>query len=316
MGMDMVFFGGGFTKAQEELLSTLTEVSSWATLAGSSFILISYLAFKEIRHFHLRLIFFLAIADFLTSVVFILNLYIDISQKLPCTILAAILQFSEISSTLWAFCIAFTLDQVIRVCNYHVERFEKYFHLIAVGIPIITTILAGVQGLYVNTGLWCWVSNRGRGLYRWLYFYGPLVIILFYVVTIYFLVSRKIRSQMRLSMHVYQHNSETTIQQTFRWYIIGWAICWVPALVDRVQGMMYPDNPIYVLSAMHAFFTPLAGFCNSIAIGFNDEIQAQYAALFWRFGLRFKKPSTKSSSINQETKLIQEIMKEYDNTEQ
>lgn len=61
-----------------------------------------------------------------------------------------------------------------------------------------------------------------------------------------------------------------------RWYIIGWIICWAPAIVDRVQGMVDPDNPIYVLSAMHAFFAPLAGFCNSVAIGFNDEIQAQY----------------------------------------
>ena len=51
----------------------------------------------------------------------------------------------------------------------------------------------------------------------------------------------------------------------------------MPAIVDRIQDMVSPGNSVYVLTAMHAFFAPLAGFCNSVAIGFNDEIQAQYS---------------------------------------
>jgi len=305
-------FDGEITKEQLHTLSILTEVSSWCSLVGAVFIILSYIIFKELRHFHLRLIFFLALTDLATSVVFILNLHLTISNGPTCTFLGIGLQFAELASSLWSLCITFTLDQVIRVCNYHVERFEKYFHLISWGIPLASVFASYFQHLYIETGLWCWLDNDHYGLYRWIYFYGPLVLILFYVVTIYALVSRKIRLQSRLAV-MNLVNSEMTIQQTFRWYIIGWILCWTPALVDRVQGIFDPAHPIYLLTAMHAFMTPLAGFCNSIAIGFNDEIQAQYAALFWRFGLRFRTPG--SASINQETKLIQEILKEYDTYE-
>lgn len=302
----------GINHSQEHFtISTLTEVSTWATLIGTTFIIVSYLAFKEIRHFHLRLVFFLAITDFFVSITFILNLHIDISSYVTCEILGASLQYFELASALWAFCIAFVLDQVIRLNNYNVERFEKYFHVICWIVPAITVVLCHFQHLFINTGLWCWVADDTRGLYRWLYFYGPLVLILCYVTTIYIIISKKIRAQLNLTASVYLNSpSETTIQQTFRWYIIGWIVCWAPAIADRVQGMIAPNNPIFFLSALHAFFAPLAGFCNSLAIGFNDEIQAQYGALFYRFGIKRSKLGL--SVQDKETKIIQEILREYD----
>jgi len=261
------------------------------------------------------LIFFLAIADLVTSVVFILNLHVDISRTLTCDLLAGALQYTELCSSIWALCIAFVLDQVIRASNYHVERLEKIFHILAWIIPAVSVAAAYFQDLFTDTGLWCWISNAHDGLFRWVYFYGPLVMILLYVVVVYILVSRKIRATMYLSET--SISAEATIQQTFRWYIIGWAICWLPAIVDRVQGILDPLNPNFTLSALHSFFTPLAGFCNSIAIGFNDEIQAQYVELFRRCGVKFKfttqlrlVPSTGAN--NQEAKQIQERLREYD----
>jgi len=131
----MLYVGADWTNEQREIISLLTEVSSWATLIGTLFIVLSYIIFKEIRHFHLRLIFFLAIADFTTSIV-------------------AALQYSELCSAIWAMSIAFVLDQVIRASNFHVERYEKIFHLLAWFIPAITVVVAYVQDLYSNTGLW------------------------------------------------------------------------------------------------------------------------------------------------------------------
>lgn len=307
----------GLTKAEEHrTISILTEISTWATLAGTIFIIVSYLAFKELRHFHLRLVFFLAITDFFVSITFILNLHIDLTQNIACEILGAFLQFFELASALWAFCIAFVLDQVIRLNNYNVERLEKYFHVLCWIVPLGTIVASHFQGLFANTGLWCWLGEKDRELYRWLYFYGPLVLILVYVVVIYITISQKIRAQIRLSANVYAANNETTIQQTFRWYIIGWIICWVPAIMDRVQGMIEPDSPVYILSALHAFFAPLAGFCNSVAIGFNDEIQAQYSAVFHRLGMNKSKEyivgKMKGNVQDRETKIIQEYLKEYD----
>lgn len=300
---------------QHDIMSTLTEVSSWASLVGTMFIVISYLAFKEIRHFHLRLVFILAITDLFVSITFILNLHMDIAtDHIRCQVLAAFLQFFELASALWALCIAFVLDRVIRLNDYHVEQYEKYFYVFCWGVPSITVIASYFQGLYVNTGLWCWISDDIRGLYRWLYFYGPLVLILFYVSAIYVIISKKIRAQLALTSNFYQINNEATIQQTFRWYIIGWVICWVPAITDRVQDVINPGHPIFILAAAHSFFAPLAGFANSIAIGFNDEIQTQYRQLAAKLGLRKRtKLGHKPKNIqDKDTKLMQERLQEYD----
>jgi len=306
----------GFTKEQSKVITTLTEASACATLVGTLFIIVSYLAFKEIRQFHLRLIFFLAIADFMTSIVFIANLHSDISNHVTCNILAAALEFSELASAIWSFCIAFVLDQVIRLSNYRIEQFEKWFHIVAWGIPGIIAVVSWLQGIFIDTGFWCWISDYNRGLYRWLYFYAPLVAILFYVVAVYFLISRKISNTLYLSTAV-TANSEATIQKTFRWYIIGWTICWLPAIVDRIQDEIDPGHPIYVLTAIHSFVTPLAGFCNAIAYGFNDEIQAQYGALLHKcLGGRFRRYRflrSSSANINSpETKHMKDMLKEYD----
>jgi len=290
-------------------LSKLTMVSSWATFVGCVFIVVSYLAFKEFRHFHLRLVFLLAVTDLCTSLTFILNIFVDNSDELPCTILGASLQFFELSSALWCLCIALTLDQVIRLSNDHVEMLEKYFHFVCWCAPMVTVVASYFLDIFAYVGVWCWISAIHHEAYRWMFFYGPVVMVMCYVITVYVMVSRKIHQQNKLG--AVMSSSDTTIQQTFRWFILGWILCWAPAIADRAQGIFYPDNPIYILQCLHAFLTPLGGFCNSIAIGFNDEIQTQYVELFRRFGLVFKE-FRKPSRRNSVDRLLRESLKEYE----
>jgi len=292
------------------LLSLLTEVASWATLAGTSFILMSYLVFKEIHFFHLRLVFFLAVVDFFTAITFLTNVYLKHDDEVTCSILGSSLQFFELSSTLWSFCIAYVLDQVIRVNNFHVEIKERYFHLCCWIVPAFTVIICLAQDLFVNTGLWCWITGVHHELFRWMFFYGPTIIVLIYVVAVYVLVSRKIHQQNSMSDGL---SVDTTIQKTFRLYIIGWCLCWAPAIIDRVQGLFQPTNPIFFLQCLHAFLTPLGGFCNSIAIGFNDEIQTQYIAIFRKWGLSCRRANKqKNIQSSKDERVLREMLKEYD----
>jgi len=306
-----------WTGEQAVVISSLVETSCCISLVGTSSIIISYLVFKEIREFQLRLIFILAICDFMVAFVWLLNLHLDITKTIICDILAGALEFFELTSIFWTVCLAFALDQVIRLSNYSVERYEKWFHVISWGIPTCIAIASYFQGLYANSGLWCWISDADRGLFRWLYFYALLVATLFYVVAVYILVSKKIASTMALTspLLVYRTNNEATILKTFKLYIIGWAICYIPAIADRIQDEIDPGHPIYFLHATHAFLSPLAGLFNTIAYGFNDEIQAQYASLFrrWWRGGGLKTPiSAKYLPITDpETKHIKEMLQEY-----
>jgi len=295
---------------QAHTLSVLTQASSWATLAGTLFILLSYLAFKEVHMIHMRLVFFLALADFFTAITFLINVYIQ-HTPLSCSILGSSLQFFELSSTLWAFCLAYVLDQVIRVNSYSVETKEKYFHLACWIVPALTVVVCLIWNLFSDTGLWCWISAIHNELFRWLFFYGPTVCVLIYVTVVYVLISRKIYRQNTV-LDEAVNSADTTIQLTFRLYIIGWILCWAPAIVDRVQGLLDPTHPIFILQCLHAFLTPLAGFCNSVAIGFNDGIQTQYAALFRRMGCKCIRKRNKRSIQRVDEQALREVLREYE----
>jgi hypothetical protein len=52
-----------------------------------------------------------------------------------------------------------------------VVDYEKYFHLVCWGIPLILAIIAGTTGVIGNTGPWCWILTEYTG-YRFGLFYG------------------------------------------------------------------------------------------------------------------------------------------------
>jgi len=47
-------------------------------------------------------------------------------------------------------------------------------------------------------------------------------------------------------------------------YLVGFFANWLWGTVNRIQNMADPTNPILFLFVMHAFFTPLQGFINSV----------------------------------------------------
>lgn len=58
---------GYLTQQEEDTIKLLVTISGSLSFVSSLFIIISYLAFKETRHFHLRLILYLSLCDFGSS---------------------------------------------------------------------------------------------------------------------------------------------------------------------------------------------------------------------------------------------------------
>jgi hypothetical protein len=158
-----------------------------------------------------------------------------------------------------------------------------------------------------------------NGVYRYLFFYGPLLAILVFNTATYILVSKKLHNERKRITPIIDEKSPRgySIESTFRYFLLVLVFCWIFALINRVQNTLYPTQPIFYLYALQACFTPLQGFLNSIIYGFNDELRAKYREA-WRKWKDRLFPKAQYMSIQDEEqwcKHYKETMREYENDE-
>jgi len=279
-----------FSPEEEQTVKVLVTISSTLSFFGCFFVIVSYVIFKQFGYFHMRLIFYLILSDLVTSIVATINTYTRAqatTTKLFCDSTAGILQFSLFSSLMWTGCIGHTLDQVIRKKNFSVEKYEILYHILCWGPSLGTVIYLWLTNRFGDAGLWCWINPEKSGLYRFAFFYGPLGIIFIYNGVVYCLVSWILNTENKKISRVIEEKKEHTIQTTFRWFLLAFFFCWLPAVANRIQNSLQPDRPLFWLYCLHGSFTPLQGFFDALIYGFNDELRRNYYALISRYCLCF-----------------------------
>ena len=198
------------------------------------------------------------------------------------------------------------------------ERYERYMHPISLTIGIVFAIAGLPLTLYNNANLWCWIApypagcedNNGqhgdvpceRGhdawLYRWLFFYCPLWIIIVTVTVILIMLIRSAVSDERrfialqketrskrpstrlietasstddhpvppASIDINETHRYERSRQTFRqamFYLGVFYLTWVFQTVNRLYQLITGDN-VFILLVLHTIFGPLHGFFNFI----------------------------------------------------
>lgn len=148
------------------------------------------------------------------------------------------------------------------------ERLEPYYHIFCWGCP---GVLAGINlGLdsYGNGLLWCWIDSN-QPLLRFTTFYLWLVVVFFVNLTLFILIDRSLR----------RDPSRNSILRKLRQYLIAFFLVRVWSLLNRLQNAFQPDDPSFTLYLLHAFFSPLQGFCNALLYGFNLTVRMHYRRL-------------------------------------
>jgi hypothetical protein len=98
-----------FSASQDRVLDVALYISCGLSMIGSIFIILTFILFPKTRTFGTKLIFFLSISDFFTSLSWFPS---DIDYDL-CMFQASILQFFMVASYFWSLSIAISLFQVI-----------------------------------------------------------------------------------------------------------------------------------------------------------------------------------------------------------
>eukprot|EP01112_Ceratiomyxa_fruticulosa_P008395 TRINITY_DN2177_c0_g1_i1.p1 TRINITY_DN2177_c0_g1~~TRINITY_DN2177_c0_g1_i1.p1 ORF type:complete len:347 (-),score=34.63 TRINITY_DN2177_c0_g1_i1:25-1065(-) len=245
------------TNSEIQVLQILVYVGASLSVLGSGLIVLTYTIFKESRReLGSTLIFFLNLSDLFLS--FSWYPWIHVDPRL-CELQASAIQFFELSSMFWAFCIAVTLFRMFYSTSEGSKNIMWVFHTLCWGVPCLATFICWRFHLFGSSGSspWCWITDPVQKMY----IYGPCTVIELFNMIIFIIVRIRLKQSPLL----------TPIKDRLDLFLFAALITQLPGLTNRLQNSLQPRNQIYLLFLLQAATQPLQGFINSIIFGMLDE---------------------------------------------
>lgn len=268
----------GLSESQTQTLTKINVFASALSFAGSGFIVLCYLLFKELRKFSFQLVFYLSLSDLLCS---FFNLLGDPGKGMLCYVQGYSTQFFSVASFLWTTTIAFTLHRTVVKHKTDVEELGPIFHLYVWGTSLILAIAPSIGNDYGQAGAWCWVQNETKAgkVLRFLTFYVPLWGAILFNGIIYFQVIRMLSYATRMAAEMSDRQRQVEVRADVkamnRWgyyplILIG---SWTFGTVNRIHAFVSPNEQLFWLYCLDVGTAALMGLFNSIAYGLNASVR-------------------------------------------
>eukprot|EP01103_Thecamoeba_quadrilineata_P017058 TRINITY_DN5907_c0_g1_i2.p1 TRINITY_DN5907_c0_g1~~TRINITY_DN5907_c0_g1_i2.p1 ORF type:complete len:333 (-),score=7.23 TRINITY_DN5907_c0_g1_i2:141-1139(-) len=234
-------------------------VSSILGILGSLFIAVNYLLWPQSRSFGTTLMFWLSIAD-LMNAIFWLPFWSTSSYQ-TCIVQASMIQYCLVCSFLWATCISFTMYRTFASDNAQVEQYSTTYHIISWILPIPLTIFPLTSQHYerVYCIKWCWTLPQNA--MHSFFLYGPLFVLFLFNATFAITTITKVKLK----------GLKPKLVRRILSYFFAFSICQVPAVINFVQILCSPNDPIYALYYLQVTFQPLQGLINGFVYGFYEK---------------------------------------------
>lgn len=269
---------GELTPGEKETLAAVNVGASALSFAGSAFIVLCYVLFRELRKFSFKLIFYLALSDMFCS---LFNILGDPGKGFLCYTRGYTTHFVCVASFLWTTTIAFTLHRTVVRHKTDVEELGAIFHLYVWGTSLVMTIIPSIGDGYGQVGAWCLVQTTPRAtkVLQFITFYAPLWGAILFNGFTYFQVNRMLNNATRIAVGMsdrqQQVDSSVDMKALNRWsyyplILIG---SWTFATLNRVHDFMEPHQNIFWLSFLDVGTASLMGLFNSIAYGLNASVR-------------------------------------------
>ncbi|QCD99270.1 G protein-coupled receptor [Vigna unguiculata] len=261
-----VALGGTLTAHDRQILTAVNAGASSLSLAGSSFIVLCYLLFKELRKFSFKLVFYLALSDMLCSFFSIIG---DPFKGLFCYAQGYSTHFFCVASFLWTTTIAFTLHRTVVKHKTDVEDLEAMFHLYVWGTSLVMTVMRSIgNNDHRHLGAWCWTQTGRTGkasvivqvkripsqAVHFVTFYMPLWGAILYNGFTYFQVIRMLNNATRMavgmSSQTFVSDTRDNMRALNRWgyyplILIG---SWAFGTINRIHDFFEPNHKIFWLT--------------------------------------------------------------------
>ncbi|CAI0467675.1 unnamed protein product [Linum tenue] len=247
---------GNLTAYDRRILRTVNAGASSLSFLGSSFIVLCYLLFRDLRKFSFKLVFYLAISDMLCSFFSIVG---DPSTGFFCYAQGYSTHFFCIASFLWTTTIAFTLHRTVVKHKTDVEDMEAMFHLYVWGTSLVMTVIRSMGNDHRHLGgAWCSTpTGRTKKAYHFITFYVPLWGAILYNGFTYFKVIRMLNNATRVraptsNFSLISGFAIMEIMALNRWgyyplILIG---SWTFGTLNVIHDLIEPGHKIFWLSVL------------------------------------------------------------------
>eukprot|EP01084_Bolivina_argentea_P079810 144685_1 len=253
----------------------LAYIGGGASLFSNSLLLIFYLSIPEVRTFFVKLLFYLSICDWFSSIsLFFIG---SESNRTLCNIQAGFQQFFSVSSIFWMSAISFTMYMTVTKHKQYMWKYELLYHILIWPFPIISTIIIyairhNISEISWNDA-WCWIDhNSNSHLYiSLILYYIPLLLTLciisyFYTRTIIHLAYTY--NDMKSDEQHYDRYKQ--LQHSLTIYLMLTILCRTWGVIVLFQVSFANKNQYILL--LYSFFGPLQGFVNTFLF-FNSSIR-------------------------------------------
>ncbi|XP_031491697.1 G-protein coupled receptor 1 [Nymphaea colorata] len=267
----------GFSDNDRRILEAVGAGASGLSFIGSSFIVLCYVLFKELRKFSFKLVFFLALSDMFCS---FFNIFGDPSKGFLCYAQGYSTHFFCLASFLWTTTIAFTLHRTVVRHKTDVEDLGPIFHLYVWGTSLVMTVVQSIGNNYGQLGTWCWTqTGQTSKVVHLMTFYAPLWGAILFNGFTYFQVIRMLNNATRMAVGMLdgttQFDTRADTKALSRWgyyplILIG---SWAFGTINRIHDFIDPKHRIFWLSLLDVGMASLMGLFNSIAYGLNASVR-------------------------------------------
>ncbi|KAM7279141.1 hypothetical protein ACFE04_006275 [Oxalis oulophora] len=266
---------GNLTPDQRQMLRAVNLGASSLSFVGSTFIVLCYVLFKELRKFSFKLVFYLAISDMLCSFFSIVG---DPSNGFVCYSQGYTTHFFCVASFLWTTTIAFTLHRTVVKHKADVEDLESIFHLYVWGTSLVMTVMRSISNNHSHLGALCYTQTGRTGkAVHFITFYMPLWGAILYNGYTYFQVIRMLNNATRMAVGMTDRpfDLRPDIKALNRWgyyplILIG---SWAFGTINRIHDFIEPGHKIFWLTFLDLGTAALMGLFNSIAYGLNTSVR-------------------------------------------
>ena len=200
-------------EANADINRVLTTISASLSLLGTSFIIGTFIAWKDFRSTSRRILVYISISDFFIAGGNLFGVWQPRDDSTVCKSQSFVTTCASLWSFFWTtFLAIFMYTVVVKKQSNKAATMLKFYHIIGWGVPLIITGTAlGLNRLGNDNDLysagWCWIDSRlsNGDKHLWMLLSGKA-----WEVTAYFVSST---FYLMLKCHIHKEVSLQTVMQ-------------------------------------------------------------------------------------------------------
>jgi len=268
-----------FAYDQQDIIFTCGAATAGVSIAGSTFIILSYISFPRLRSFAFELILMISISNFLCALSYIIT---PMVSPVLCEAEAVLMTFSELASIFWVGSIAFTINRIF-LCDDSLsleKTHRKKYHIFCWGISLFMCLLPFTTHSYeTKSDTWCWItfSTTPGKIWAFVSYYIPVLVILWYLVHVYYKFWKVLNRIAPVDEPESLFNTRLVTQTRMAVYPTIFFFTIICACLDRVFEIV-SGRRSFCLALLHIVTINLGGFANAIVYGLTTAVRMEWVA--------------------------------------